>query len=62
LNRSFLLLLVVGLTIAAWQRNRGGPPPAPKGMPAPEARPVPRAPTNSPADRSLASAARAAHK
>jgi hypothetical protein len=61
LNRTFLLLLVVGLTIAAWQRNRSSPP-APNVAPVPDPKPALLSPTNSSADRSLASVAQAAQK
>ena len=63
-NRTLLFLLVVGLILVAWHRNRHEPSsaPMPKAAPAAEPRPAAITPTNSIADRSLASAGQAVQK
>ena len=63
LNRTLLLLLVIGLFIVAWQRNKNAQAPAPASAPPVEnARPAAAAPTNSVADHNLASVEQTIHK
>ena len=64
LNRAFLFLLVVGLAIVAWQRNRVEPVsvPASAAAPASGANPAAGAPTNSVSDRGLVSVEQSIHK
>jgi len=64
LNRTFLFLLVVGLFIAAWHRNRIEPASAPASTTAPVlgAKPAAAAPTNATSDHSLVSVEQTIHK
>jgi len=64
LNRTFLFLLVVGLFIAAWHRNRFEPASAPASTAAPVsgAKPAAAVPTNGTSDRSLVSVEQMIHK
>jgi len=63
LNRTLLFLLVVGLFIVAWQRNRVAQAPAPApAAPVENARPAAAAPTNSAADHNLVSVEQTIHK
>jgi hypothetical protein len=64
LNRTFLFLLVVGLFIVAWHRNRIEPAsvPAATTAPAAGAKPAAAGPTNATADPNLVSVEQTIHK
>lgn len=62
LNRTFLFLLVLGLIVVAWQRNRSGPTSPRETTPPAGAKPASLVPTNVIADRGLVLSAPAGHK
>jgi hypothetical protein len=64
LNRTLLFLLVIGLFIVAWHRNREEPAAAPAltAAPVPAAKPAAVAPTNSSIDHNLVSVEQTIHK
>jgi hypothetical protein len=64
LNRTFLFLLVVGLFIAVWHRNRieSASAPASKAAPALGAKPAAAVATNATSDHSLVSVEQMIHK